>query len=65
VVVGGTVLAIEGRGSSVLRSYDADSGAAGPAYTVPGAFTRFTAPTVVGNRAYVGTTTGITALQLQ
>jgi outer membrane protein assembly factor BamB len=65
VVVGGRVLAIEGRGSSVLRSYDAATGAAGPAYTLPGAFTRFTAPTVAGTRAYIGTTTGVTALQLR
>jgi hypothetical protein len=65
VLVGPRVLAIEGRGSSVLRSYDAVTGAPGPSYTVPGAFTRFAAPTVVGTRAYVGTTTGFTALTLR
>lgn len=65
VIAGPRVLAIEGRDSSVLRSYDAATGAPGPSYTVPGAFTRFAAPTVVGGRAYVGTTTGYTALTLR
>jgi hypothetical protein len=64
VVAGHRILAIDGSRSSVLRSYDAATGASGPSYSVPGTFTRFTAPTVVGNRAYIGTTSGAAAINL-
>jgi outer membrane protein assembly factor BamB len=65
VLVGNRVLAIDGGGSSTLRSYDAGTGQPGPSYSVRGTFTRFAVPAVVGSRAYVGTTTGGASLNLR